>query len=106
MVHRHELEEIGPREGILNFVEQEEAVRSLRQDPQAEEVTQQPLPTSQSLPVAVFGAEFKQPGFDMLGEGSGQLGLPGTRGAIEQDVGPGFAAFNGLQHVGGNLATK
>ena len=99
MVHGHEREEIGPREGILNFVEQQEAVRGLRQDPLAEEVTLQPPPTSNCLPVVVFGADFKQPGFDMLGEGPRQFGLPGTRWAIEQDIGPRFPAFHGLADI-------
>ena len=45
VMHRPEREEVGPREGILNFVEQQKAVRGLRQDSLAEEVTPQPLPT-------------------------------------------------------------
>ena len=99
MVHGPKREEVGPGEGILDFVEQEEAVRGLRQDPLAEEVTMQPLPTWQGLPVVVLRADFKQPGLDVVGEGPGQFGLPGTRWAIEEDVGPGFPAFDSLPHV-------
>jgi hypothetical protein len=93
MVHGREQEERRIRKGILNFVEQEDAVGGLRQDPLAEEVTMQPLPTSQSLPVTVFGADFKQAGLDMVSNGPRQLGLPGTGRAIEEDVSPGSRRF-------------
>ena len=98
MVHGP-IKEIWPREGILNFVKQQEAVGSLRQDSLAEEVTSQPLPIWQSFPVVVFGAHLKQAGFDMLRQGSGQLRLAGAGWVIRQDVGPGFPPFQGLAHV-------
>lgn len=83
MVHRCEREEIRPGEGILNFLEQQKAVMGLRKDPLAEEVSPQPLPTWQSLPVAVLGADFEQARLHMMGEGSDQFSFSGPRWAVQ-----------------------
>jgi len=66
------------------------------QHPLAEEVIPKPLAPNQRFPVVVFGADFKQPGMQVVSEGSGQFSLPGTRWAIQQDICPWFPPFQGL----------